>query len=41
MNLYNDSGGEISEEDALKMVAERHPIIREIGKTLERGGIGR
>jgi hypothetical protein len=41
MNIYNESNGKISEEDALKMVAERHPVIREIRKTLERGGIGR
>jgi hypothetical protein len=49
MNLYgpevspsgDESGGEISEEDAFKIVTERHPIILEIRKTLERGGIGR
>jgi hypothetical protein len=42
MRLYDESGGKISEQDALKKVIECHPVVVKVQQLLERGrGIGR
>jgi hypothetical protein len=42
IRLYDESDGRISEQDALKKIAERHPVVVEIQEKLERGrGMGR
>jgi hypothetical protein len=36
MKLYDESGGQISHQDALERAVERHPIVIEVRQSLER-----